>query len=187
MLHSVDEREFYDLAKRKDRKDAGNFQVGLRVLRALTSHWIGALPAQQITILLFLWNRTLNFSKQGQQVFTYQFHEGVVNKSTEERICAGLNMSEPTLRKHLNELCEANLVEIYRCVSTNHGGENVPRLYEINCKNVLEGAQDSQGIAMLPTPKRLKSDKKGGSKNLILGVKNLYPIIYVYIMLLLKQ
>lgn len=172
MLHSVEDREFYDLAKRKDRKDAGNFQIGMRVLRALTTHWIGVLPAQQITILLFLWNRTLNFSKQGQQVFQYQFHKGVVNKDTEQRICAGLNMSDPTLRKHLNELCDANLIDIYRCVSANHGNESVPRLYEINCRNVLKGAEDDQGIAMLPTPKRLKNAGKGGPKILKEGGKD---------------
>lgn len=172
MLHSVNDREFFDLAKRKDRKDASNFQIGMRVLRAMTTHWIGVLPAQQITILLFLWNRTLNYSKQGQQIFQYQFDKGVENKETGERICAGLGMSEPTLRKHLNALCDANLIDIYRCVSATHGNESVPRLYEINCRNVLEGAQDDQGIRMLPTPKRLKNEEKGGVKSLSKGGKD---------------
>lgn len=156
MLHALSEKEFDAVLNEKRRKFDHFYNIGLSILTEITTDFLDKLDGNQVSILLFLWNRTFNFSRAGAQIYFFQFMKGVKSKDTEESICAPLSMSDKTFRKHLNALCDEDYIHIYSKLEAESGVENTPRIYEINIEKFAKTATGDGGNSMLPTPKRLK-------------------------------
>lgn len=93
----------------------------------------------ELSILLFLKNRTLRFGKLAEAVPFRHFIAGVCN-SEGQRVCTGVGFSEKTIRKTLTDLLAAGWV--LRDHHTRRSGADAAPSYYLNLPKFLERVQD---------------------------------------------
>ena len=176
MLKMFGRCEFMSLVRQKTEQKDRYAVICWDVIGALTANWMTELGSQKTAIMLFLVNRTLYYRKEAQQVWHYQWYDGVVDRKG-NKVCDGLGMSERTLRKHLNELIEADFVDAFCSTDSDNGSETTARLFAINFKKLLAPYHAGSDMPSLNKPKALKKlektseiDDETGSKNCQEGV-----------------
>lgn len=137
MLYTVDEREFHALMR--DKEDIVQARTGFAapLTAAIGGHWASILTTQATTILVYLIARTVSFGRAAEQIAVRDFTEGTKN-SNDEFSWSPIPVSHNTLRKHIKSLCEGDLINIYSARSMLSGSESQPRMFEINCRKMLD-------------------------------------------------
>ena len=96
---------------------------------ALWGWGLGHLPPGAIAVLEFVRGRTFRYGKYAERIPEAAFLDGVANGETGEVITSGLDLSLPTLRKHLRVLRDAMFIErweIYRPGRPNYAYSVAP-------------------------------------------------------------
>lgn len=159
MLYVLSRQEFAAVSRQKKAQHDRYASLCWRVVGALTACWMRELGAQKLAIMMFVVNRTLYYRKEAEQIWGTHWQDGVVDGSGNS-VCDGLGITEKTFRKHLNELIEQDFLTAWACKDGSNG-ENVGRLFAINCKKVLQ-PYTTRGSEMpiLNTPKSMKQAQK---------------------------
>ena len=79
--------------------------------QALWGCGLGDLPPAAISVLEFVRGRTYRYGKHAERIPEAAFLDGIANCESGEAIMPGLNMTRPTLRKHLRALEAATFIE----------------------------------------------------------------------------
>lgn len=137
MLFTVGEREFHELVMEKEDIIAARGGYAAPMMVAMSAKWMGQLDQPASLILVYLMSRTFGSGKQAERISIREFVEGV-RADDRSLVFAALPMSVNTLRKHLKNLCDDDLITIYSARSMLEGTESQARMFEINCKKVLD-------------------------------------------------
>lgn len=136
MLHTVTEREFLCMVVEREKIQAEIVGNVAPVMACITAKWLKILGPAKIAIMLFVLNRTVLSGKSAQRIAVSEFINGAKNDDSIH--CSGVGLGATVLRKHLRELCEQDFLTVYRTATELTGAEKEARMFEINCKKVVE-------------------------------------------------
>ncbi len=149
MLYTVGDREFTALVK--DKEDIVNARTGYAapLMAAIASKWIAVLPPSATLILIWLMGRTLAFGKAADRISQKEFITDLSQDGDEVHF-APLPLSTNSIRKHLKTLCDIDFINVFSVVAASSGAESQPRMYEINCKMLLDTTElEGRNVAFL--------------------------------------
>jgi hypothetical protein len=157
MLVIVPASQFPALKQEKQRFNVIYMSDTTNILRAVMGASGLVFGIHEQAILMFLLAVTYATGRQAAQIMMYQFEKGLVKKGSASKLAGGLRMTEKTLRKHLGELSEKGFVTIYAAKNEDTGYENDARIFEIDCKKLLNtheigGVKNAGGRVVRETP-----------------------------------
>lgn len=152
MLHTISEREFVELTIEKSEAVEARTRYVVPVIHALNAYWVSVLDPSTFVVLTWLLNRTLVRGKAADQISITEFTTRTVDDDSGGLVSAGLPMSGNTIRRHLKLLSDEGILTIYAIKSQNRDTETRPRIFEINCKRLVEATN--------PLPRELELMRK---------------------------
>lgn len=160
MLHDITKAEFDETLEQKQRQDGRFLTEYVQVSGALFEFWLDELGPAKASIVGFILGRTLFYSKEAAQIWSYQFIDGI-KKDGVGVVCKGVGLKQRAFREHLRELIEEDFLNVYRCAD-GRGNESEARLFAVNRDKLLGPlfANRSQN-QMLAIPKKLRQTQSG--------------------------
>lgn len=161
MLHSVTERQFFELLLEKGRYREDRADLAVPVIRSICMHWASRIPPTHVAILCYLVARTLSLGKAAQRISLAEFGEA-------------LSMHRNSARTHTSALMDDGFLHIYKTAGIA-GSEREARMFEIDCNFVLQNDPEwAEHLALL-------GSEKGPTpvQELDTPVQNLYPPTYI--------
>lgn len=140
MLYTIAEREFVGLLVEKSESISSRTRYVLPVLHAMNAYWVGLLDPSTFVVLTWLINRTIVRGKAADQISITEFTSTTTDRDSGGLVSAGLPMSGNTVRRHLKLLSDAGILHIYAVKSQHRDTETRPRVFEIDCKKLVEAA-----------------------------------------------
>jgi len=134
MIYTYLQREYTAVIKDKEDIISARLEYGSLFLSVVARELVCTLDPSAISILLWLANRTILVGKAAERVPYREFLEGI--EGDDEQFIKPLQLSLPTIRKHLKALIESDIVHAHCVKSRASGAENDSRMFEINVKKI---------------------------------------------------
>lgn len=139
MLYTVTESEFLALIKAKEFRDSARVGTALPAYSAVMRHWAGELAPAQVTVLLYLIERTLACGRAAQRIAIREMTDGF-SCETDGKF-GSISLARTAIKAALAALSDLKLLKIYRTMSES-GYEKESRMFEIDCKNLQKELPD---------------------------------------------
>lgn len=124
-------------------------------MHTLISRWASQVTPHQLTILMFVLDRTFYHNKLSETIVFDQFLRGMSRTDRDEMVFSGLNMSKNTLVLQLKTLIENDFLHAYACVGRDGKTETHARLFAINCNKLFNlDIADEENPMILREPKK---------------------------------
>jgi len=141
MLVTVPASQFLKLKHEKQLFNPVHMSQTTAILRAVMGANGHVFRVHEQAIMMFLLAVTYATGRKATQIMMYQFDKGFVTKGSTSLLAGGLCMTEKTLRGHLANLSKNGFVTIYAGKHEVNGYESDARLFEIDCKKLLDGPE----------------------------------------------
>lgn len=132
-------------------------KVYRRAVHSIVSQLGKELSTSEMSVLLFVADRTLFYSNLSATITKDQFSKGMHRTDTGEMIFSGINISEMTLAKCINSLVARGLLHVGVCTNADEKSETRVRIYAINCKSLINiDIMDEEKPMVLRIPREKK-------------------------------
>lgn len=160
MLFTVSAREFTVLAAEKENIDAARLDYFAPVMAALVARWVSEMDSGALSVLIWIAGRTLLHGKAADRISYQEFISGVVDPDMVH--IAPLPMTLNTVKKHVQRLCDDGFLNIYHCTSADGKALKDARMFEIDCKKILDPTElQARNCRILVDPREISGGKSG--------------------------